>query len=138
MLKDFYGRARMAFLQRCAVWSLPRIGVPERSAKYLPAPDTLGRRTRLDLASRYRRDAAETFERRDLRKYGASWPASNWAQVVAEHKPKGAWTTSNAGEYFTVTRPAVSPQRVLGLFGARDIGNRVRSHFGAWVMRRQG
>ncbi len=137
-MRDTFTRARTAFLERCAVWSLPRIGVPERSIRYLPNSRAFEKRTRLDLATSYRRDAAETFERRDLRKYGASWPASNWAQVVAEHKSKGEWTTTDAGDFFTVTRPAVSPRRVLGLFGARDIGNRLLARFGAWVMGRRG
>ncbi len=126
------------FLQRCAVWSLPRVGVPERSIRYLPNSRAFEKRTRLDLATNYREAAAETFVEQDLRKYGVGWPESDWAHVVAEHKLKGEWTTTDAGDYFTVTRPAVSPRRVLGLFRAHDLGNRLRSHFGAWVMRRRG
>ncbi len=140
-MKEAFARARTAFLQRCAVWSLPRVGVPERSVDYRLAGEYFGKSTRLDIATRYRAAALGSFESQDREMYGASWPASNWAQVVAEHKLKGEWTgltTIEGGELYTVTRPAVSPNRVLGLFMRTRFQNRMRSRFGAWVMRRRG
>ncbi len=136
-MKGIYARARMAFLQRCALWSLPRIGVPERVLTYRNQLVVLEKYTRLAVAGDYRKAALDSFLRQDREMYGADWPGLEWAYVIAEYKLKGVWTQDYEGEVFTVTRPAVSPNRVLGLFAATRLGNRWRSRFGAWVMGRR-